>query len=223
MQVTLGGERARGYVVPGIIAGAVGKSADIALHGPGGSCLVGRDIGVITTIGRDEPTHAQKQRGETVLCVLQGNTQILDDNPWVKKLCFPSEEFSWPSAFSASSTPLPPEPDFSALARPPNNSQVDAVKRMLSHSDESRITLIHGPPGTGKTTVIATYVHFALSQGQGGIWLTAQSNVAVKNIAEKLSDTGFTNYKLLVSKDFHFEWYALIPSILNIILCFMQA
>lgn len=39
-----------------------------------------------------------------------------------------------------------------------------------------------------------------------GIWLAAQSNVAVKNIAEKLADIGFLKFRLLVSKDFHFDW-----------------
>lgn len=38
------------------------------------------------------------------------------------------------------------------------------------------------------------------------IWLVAQSNVAVKNIAEKLADFGFFDFRLLVSKDFEYEW-----------------
>jgi hypothetical protein len=142
--------------------------------------------------------------------VLQGNTQLLDDNPWLQKICFPSDNFSWPSFFATGSTPSRRKPNFSTLKRPLNNSQCDAVKHMLSLSNDSRISLIHGPPGTGKTTVIATYVHFAISQGQRGIWLTAQSNVAVKNIAEKLNDSGFTRWKLLVSKDFHLDWYVLL-------------
>jgi len=38
------------------------------------------------------------------------------------------------------------------------------------------------------------------------VWVIAQSNVAVKNVAEKLVDSGFLDFKLLVSKDFHFDW-----------------
>lgn len=38
----------------------------------------------------------------------------------------------------------------------------------------------------------------------------AQSNVAVKNIAEKLMDIGFEDWTLLISVDFHFEWLVLI-------------
>jgi hypothetical protein len=38
------------------------------------------------------------------------------------------------------------------------------------------------------------------------IWLVAQSNVAVKNIAEKLASCDFWEFRLLVSFDFHFDW-----------------
>ena len=66
--------------------------------------------------------------------------------------------------------------------------------------------LLYGPPGTGKTTVIATYVNSAIMSGATGIWLVAQTNVAVKNIAEKLADIGFLNWRLLVSSEFHDGW-----------------
>ena len=38
------------------------------------------------------------------------------------------------------------------------------------------------------------------------VWVIAQSNVAVKNVAEKLVESGFSDFKLLVSSDFHFDW-----------------
>ncbi|KAJ7707601.1 AAA domain-containing protein, partial [Mycena rosella] len=38
------------------------------------------------------------------------------------------------------------------------------------------------------------------------IWVVAQSNVAVKNIAEKLADVD-CDFSLLVSKDFHHDWH----------------
>ena len=72
---------------------------------------------------------------------------------------------------------------------------------ILSHYD------YQGPPGTGKTTVIAAAVHSMVTEhGSNTIWVIAQSNVAVKNVAEKLVDSGFVDFKLLVSKDFHFDW-----------------
>lgn len=77
---------------------------------------------------------------------------------------------------------------------------------MLSPSLDNKITLIKGPPGTGKTTVIATYVISVIRAGKEGIWLMAQSNVAMKNIAEKLAKLEFFDFKLLVSRSFHYEW-----------------
>ncbi len=68
------------------------------------------------------------------------------------------------------------------------------------------VTIVQGPPGTGKTSVIAAYVQTALDLGHSGIWLIAQSNVAVKNIAEKLLKVGFTAWRLLVSNDFKDGW-----------------
>jgi len=65
-----------------------------------------------------------------------------------------------------------------------------------------------GPPGTGKTTVIAASVVDMVEHPtkRHKIWLIAQSNVAVKNIAEKLADVDFLDFKILVSQDFYFDW-----------------
>jgi hypothetical protein len=60
----------------------------------------------------------------------------------------------------------------------------------------------------GKTTVISAAVISLMADSNKGrsVWLVAQSNVAVKNIAEKLADLGFFDFRLLVSQDFHFDW-----------------
>jgi hypothetical protein len=55
--------------------------------------------------------------------------------------------------------------------------------------------------------VIAAIVQSKIAEHRSNtIWIIAQSNVAVKNVAEKLADSGFLDFKLLVSKDFHFDW-----------------
>ncbi|KAG1841682.1 hypothetical protein DFJ58DRAFT_807874 [Suillus subalutaceus] len=83
------------------------------------------------------------------------------------------------------------------------------VERILSQADRDRVLLIQGPPGTGKTTVIAASVDSIVRTGHKDrtVWLVAHSNVAVKNIAEKLDKAGFREFKLLVSKDFHYDWH----------------
>jgi regulator of nonsense transcripts 1 len=116
-----------------------------------------------------------------------------------------SQPVNWPETFSPP-TDAPTVEIREHPAAPINNSQRAALTKMLSPSLDALLTLVQGPPGTGKTTVIATYVLSAINAGKRGIWLMAQSNVAVKNIAEKLAKLEFFDFKLLVSKSFHFEW-----------------
>ena len=84
-----------------------------------------------------------------------------------------------------------------------NNSQYSAVGAMLASTD---ITVVQGPPGTGKTTVIIAFVLSILQNSTKTIWLTARSNVAVKNIALKLMQQSILSWKLLVSSEFYFDW-----------------
>ena len=186
---------------------AEGKSAEMAIGGVGGSHLEGKPVESVTIRGRADHTAAEKKKGQVLLQMLQGDSSVWEDNPWMQMIYSPSDEFSWPSHF-ASTTPHDIKPDLSTLAYPLNPSQITSVKTMLSTADDHRLCLIQGPPGTGKTTVIASYVHFATCERRKGIWLVAQSNVAVKNIAEKLFNVGFMDWKLIVSKDFQFEWLA---------------
>jgi hypothetical protein len=88
--------------------------------------------------------------------------------------------------------------------------------------------------GTGKTSVIAAMTECLLATGEEVasdpiptppspdnseteeepsdpslgpvVWIVAQSNIAVKNVAEKLVKVGIHQFKLLVSREFHFEW-----------------
>ncbi|KAF8813238.1 P-loop containing nucleoside triphosphate hydrolase protein [Phlegmacium glaucopus] len=94
-----------------------------------------------------------------------------------------------------------------------NPSQQKAVNYMISSNNNHRITLIQGPPGTGKTSMIAAFVQYALCYNKGGIWIVAQSNVAVKNIAEKLMSIGFENWRHLASENFHLWHEHLYPKI----------
>ena len=163
----------------------------------------------VTSIGRDDPTTAEAQRAATVLRILQGSDKLLDESPWIKNIWFPPNDnglLTWPEEWTEKAKPPSNLPAVPAPALPLNSSQQRAVNYMLSVKDDYRITLIQGPPGSGKTSVIAAFVQLALGLGREGIWLIAQSNVAVKNIAEKLMSVGFENWRLLVSKDFHHGW-----------------
>jgi regulator of nonsense transcripts 1 len=139
---------------------------------------------------------------------LQG-TIILTQNPFFCSIWAPSLKISWPPTKEASSTPFVYNPSGTL-----NHSQYEAVERILSQEDRDRVLLIQGPPGTGKTTIMAASVDSIVRTGRKDrtVWLVAQSNVAVKNIAEKLDKVDFRDFKLLVAKDFHYDWYVTPPS-----------
>ena len=65
-----------------------------------------------------------------------------------------------------------------------NESQQAAIRFALSASD---VAIIHGPPGTGKTTTIVELICQAIAKGQK-VLACAPSNTAVDNLLEKLVD-----------------------------------
>ncbi|KAK6997400.1 regulator of nonsense transcripts 1 [Favolaschia claudopus] len=153
----------------------------------------------VTTLGKEPLTGAEKDRIDITLKALQ-RTSSIADKPFFQAIWLPDETATWTTA-APFSRPVPLR-----FSRQLNESQQNAVAAILS---SDRISVIHGPPGTGKTTVIAAVVT-SLAAGAARdrpIWLVAQSNVAVKNIAEKLASVNFLKFKLIVSRDFHYDWH----------------
>jgi superfamily I DNA and/or RNA helicase len=75
-----------------------------------------------------------------------------------------------------------PEDDVPALDPGLNPAQRDAVRFALSARD---VALIHGPPGTGKTTAVVELIRRAVRGGHK-VLACAPSNMAVDNIFERL-------------------------------------
>jgi DNA polymerase III delta prime subunit len=75
-----------------------------------------------------------------------------------------------------------PEEDFAPFDPGLNESQQSAVRLALSARD---VALIHGPPGTGKTTAVIELIRQAVHRGQK-VLACAPSNLAVDNIFERL-------------------------------------
>ncbi|KAF5359600.1 hypothetical protein D9756_003108 [Leucocoprinus leucothites] len=175
-----------------------GRSVQVALASGTSSA---RKVKLFTE-GRDDPTAAEALRTNTLLGVLKNQSTFLT-LPFVKEIWFPDEGLT---RSSKSVFNVPGLVNFKG--RTLNRSQLEAVDAILSDEPNRRILLIQGPPGTGKTTVIAAAVIGTVtSLTNSTVWLVAQSNVAVKNIAEKLADVDFLDFKLLVSKDFHYDWH----------------
>ena len=85
------------------------------------------------------------------------------------------------------------EPTFHRNMKPPtdisqrlNPSQHDAIRHALSAND---LAIIHGPPGTGKTTTVVEVIRLLVARGQR-VLACAPSNTAVDNLLERLLAIG---------------------------------
>lgn len=89
------------------------------------------------------------------------------------------------------------KPDYSSSTKPPNDSQIQAIESSFF----SRISIIWGPPGTGKTKTIAQAIEAHLNAGRR-VLLVSHANAAVdealEDVAEQLKTTSFYNEGKLV-------------------------
>jgi superfamily I DNA and/or RNA helicase len=84
-----------------------------------------------------------------------------------------------PPAFAA-------EADFGPLDPTLNASQCEAIRFALAAQD---LAIIHGPPGTGKTTTVVELIRQAVRRGEK-VLACAPSNLAVDNLLERLLAAG---------------------------------
>ncbi|MGY0034359.1 AAA domain-containing protein [Pedobacter sp. NJ-S-72] len=68
-----------------------------------------------------------------------------------------------------------------------NTVQQAAVDKILSATD---LAIVHGPPGTGKTTTLVQAIKALIKQDHHQILVVAPSNTAVDLLSEKLADEG---------------------------------
>ena len=81
---------------------------------------------------------------------------------------------------------VPAQRKWKAVNRYLNTAQLEAIDFALAASD---IALIHGPPGTGKTTTVVELIVQCVKAGQK-VLAAAPSNVAVDNLTERLAAAG---------------------------------
>ncbi|KAI0042713.1 P-loop containing nucleoside triphosphate hydrolase protein [Auriscalpium vulgare] len=156
----------------------------------------GARIEEVTVLGREEATSSERARDVLLRRLLQGDFKLQDSN-FICRIWDPS-------------TQVPNAPTLPTLAAPLsrqglNNSQYRVVNAMLSSHPRDSLVIVHGPPGTGKTTTIARAAREWVAQGES-VWITAQKNVAVKNIATSLVKLG-VDFRLLVSPEFYYGWH----------------
>ncbi|KAK7463530.1 hypothetical protein VKT23_006878 [Stygiomarasmius scandens] len=180
-------------------ARVTGKAAEVHLD----SSWHGSTVNSVVTLGKEKGTQAENLRRQIVFMILR-RASNLHEHPFFRWIYLGKPE-AGSFLDSAQSKPIP-------IIYPPshllNDSQQKAVESILSMREDQRLVIIRGPPGSGKTICIASaVVSYMLSASPPCVWLVARSNVAVKNMAEKLVSIGFLDFKILVSTTFHLDWH----------------
>ncbi|CAE6470205.1 unnamed protein product [Rhizoctonia solani] len=88
-----------------------------------------------------------------------------------------------------------------------NPSQLKVIGRVTAPNvkGRTRATLVHGPPGTGKTSTITAAAIRLVDSGEY-VWIVAQSNVGISNVARKLRDIDFEDFILIVADEYYSWW-----------------
>lgn len=73
-----------------------------------------------------------------------------------------------------------------------NATQEEAINKVMHAKD---VAIVHGPPGTGKTTTLVEAIYETLHR-ENQVMVCAQSNMAVDWISEKLTDRGVSVLRL---------------------------
>ncbi|PBK61103.1 P-loop containing nucleoside triphosphate hydrolase protein [Armillaria solidipes] len=149
----------------------------------------------VKVLGRERATNAEKARDILLLHALQGKCH-LRQSKFVRMLWFPSKEDE--KDLVSSNTQISSDVSAGKL----NKSQREVVLAMISARP---LVLVHGPPGTGKTSTISEATKI-WARRNSPTWIVAHSNVAVKNIAEKLAESN-VDFKIIVSEEFYVEWH----------------
>ncbi|PBK86038.1 P-loop containing nucleoside triphosphate hydrolase protein [Armillaria gallica] len=187
-----------GHEFEGSPTKAHGKRTSINVSGSFNGTVTG-----VKVLGRERATNAEKARDILLLHALQGKCH-LKQSKFVRMLWFPCKEDE--KDLVGSNTQISSDISAGEL----NESQRQVVLAMISSRP---LVIVHGPPGTGKTSTISEATKIWARRNLP-TWIVAHSNVAVKNIAAKLAESD-VDFKIIVSKEFYVEWHEHIYTVIK--------
>lgn len=84
------------------------------------------------------------------------------------------------------------EPTFQTLTTPFDNKRLNAMQQaaVTKILEANELAIVHGPPGTGKTTTLVQAIKALIQQDGKQVLVVAPSNAAVDLLSEKLFDEG---------------------------------
>jgi hypothetical protein len=126
--------------------------------------------------------------------------------------------------------PLPPGPPPTATARAAMATWDSKFLPVLNPSQQAafvnahrnRVSVLRGPPGTGKTRTIAAITESFVDAGQR-VLLLAPANAATKRLLSALHQHGYNQVALMVAAEYFHSWFELafsgvLPNVVNPVL-----
>lgn len=161
--------------VKGVLLNMDGNAGEFRLFAPDFPEWL-EEEGVGIKLAPDQHTNAQMKKA---LLAIGNHPQL---QKWFEEL---HNEF--PSETKASTVPHPLPRFFNSLLNPSQQTAIAAI----AAQEENDILLLHGPPGTGKTTTLIEAIRQLVGRGDK-VLVSAPSNTAVDHLAKGLIAAGVT-------------------------------
>jgi hypothetical protein len=111
----------------------------------------------------------------------------------VRRMRETKEGKRWHAVLSGAAPRFDPAASTAGSAGAPLNPEQAAAALLAERARD--VALVHGPPGTGKTTVLVEVVRRAVARGEK-VLAAAPSNLAVDNLLERLSAAGIDGVRV---------------------------
>jgi predicted DNA helicase len=167
-----------------------GRAQAQGIEGPSG--VVARRSRTAVAVAFDEPPPDWATEGRVVLELAPSPVTWERLAAGIARLRDEKAGRRWHAVLSGGAPRFLAAPRGPALPHTLNAEQVTALELADRAED---VALVHGPPGTGKTTVLVEVIRRAAARGEK-VLAAAPSNLAVDNLVERLAAAGLSCVRL---------------------------